>query len=208
MIRKDLVVLAADKNWTAALKGLFSRPQALGIRQIRAETIPHPRKDPGCLNEGVAFLSNFSEQYQHGLLIFDYEGCGQEGTNSPRELQDALDQQFSRSRWGERAKAIILSPELEAWVWSTSPQVDKVTGWESRLPSLRQWLNERGWLQEGEVKPGRPKEAFLSALREVGTKRSSSLYQQIAERVSLSRCEEPSFLEFKDILRQWFPVSV
>ena len=206
MTWKDLVVLTADKNWTAALRGLFSRPQAFGIRPIKVETIPHPRKDPGCLREGVAFLSNFSEQYHHGLLIFDYEGCGREKTNSPRELQDTLDEQFSRSRWGERAKTIVLAPELEAWIWSTSPQVDNVAGWKNRQPGLRQWLIEQGWLREGEVKPGRPKEAFLSALREVRTKRSSSLYQQIAERVSFERCEDPSFLELKDILRKWFPI--
>ncbi len=33
MNRKDLVVLAADKDMEYALKGLLSRPQALGIRK-------------------------------------------------------------------------------------------------------------------------------------------------------------------------------
>jgi hypothetical protein len=206
MTRKDLVVLTADKNWMAALNGLFSRPQALGIRPIEAETIPHPRKDPGCANEGVAFLSNFSEQYHYGLLIFDYEGCGKEKTDSPRELQDYLDGQLTQSRWGDRARTIVLSPELEAWVWSVSPHVNAVTGWNNRQPCLRRWLIERGWLRDGEVKPERAKDAFQAALREVGTKRSSSLYQQIAERVSLRQCADASFLEFKDILRNWFPV--
>lgn len=208
MTRRDLVVLTADKNWTSALRGLLSRAPALGIRPIQAEIIPHPRKDPGCVNEGIAFLSNFSDQYDYGLLVFDYEGCGRERTASPRDLQNDLDQQFSQSRWGDRAKAIVLSPELEAWVWSDSPHVDHVVGWKGRQPALRSWLVDQGWLQEGAVKPEYPKKAFEAALKVIKKQRSSSLYQQIAERVSLSRCQDPSFLEFKDILRQWFPISV
>lgn len=208
MTRKDLVVLSPDKNWMAALEGLFSRPPALGIRPIVADTLRHPRKDPGCANEGVEFLSQFSEQYYYGLLIFDYEGCGKERTGSPRDLQNALDEQLIQSRWGERARTVVLSPELEAWVWSDSPHVDGVTGWRGRQPGLRQWLISEGWLREGEVKPTRPKKAFEAALEVANKRRSSSLYQQIAERVSLQRCQDPSFLEFKSILRQWFPISV
>lgn len=208
MTHKDLIVLTADKNWSAALRGMLSRPAALGIRSINAETIPHPRKDPGCVNEGVGFLSNFSEQYNHGLMIFDYEGCGREGIDSPRRLQDALDEQLSRSRWGDRAKTVVLSPELEAWVWSDSPHLDDVSGWKGRQPRLRNWLVSQGWLKEGEAKPKHPKRAFEAALRVARKQRSSSLYQQIAERVSLSRCQDPSFLEFKSILRTWFPRSV
>ena len=37
MNRKDLVVLAADKDMEYALKGLLSRPQALGIRKIEVD---------------------------------------------------------------------------------------------------------------------------------------------------------------------------
>ena len=51
----------------------------------------------------------------------------------------------------------------------------------------------------------RPKEAFQAALREARRPRSSSLYQQIAEKVSLHRCKDRSFLEFMDVLRSWFP---
>ena len=116
-----------------------------------------------------------------------------------------LNREFAKSVWCERAKAIVLSPELEAWIWSNSPHVDDVAGWKNRQPSLRQWLTERGWLQSGNVKPHKPKEAFQAALREARTQRSSSLYQQIAEKVSLQQCTDSSFQEFRDLLRTWFP---
>ena len=207
MRQKDLFVLAADKNIASALRGLFSRPQALGIRLIENDVTDYFERDPGCARHGVATLSNLSEHYRHGLLIFDHEGSGREQIQ-PQKLQQELNEEFDRSSWGDRAKAIVLYPELEAWVWSDSPHVDDVAGWRNRQPSLRRWLIEQGWLQDGEVKPVRPKETFEAALREVRKQRSSSLYQQIAERVSLNRCNDASFLELKDILRNWFPASV
>ena len=205
MKRTDLVVLTADKNIEYALKGLFARPQALGIRPLTQDIFVHPQRDPGCVQHGVAFLSNFSKQYHHGLLMFDYAGSGKERGQQPWELQETLNHEFSGSAWRDRARAIVLSPELEAWIWSNSPHVDEVAGWKNRQPSLRRWLTEQGWLQRGEVKPEKPKEAFQAALREAHTQRSSSLYQQIAEKVSLQRCEDRSFQEFRDVLRSWFP---
>jgi len=203
-VKKDLVVLAADKDMEHALKGLFTRPKALDIRSIEADILVHPQHDPACARRGVAFLSNLSERYRYGLLMFDHEGSGREQERT-EDLQKSLNEDFARSAWGDRAKAIVLSPELEAWIWTDSPHVEDVTGWRSRHPPLRRWLTDRGWLRENEAKPEQPKEAFQAALREARRPRSSSLYQQIAERVSLRHCTDRSFLEFKDVLRNWFP---
>ena len=204
MNRKDLVVLVADRNMEHALGGLFTQPQRLGIRKIEADIRVHPRHDPGCAGEGVGFLSNFSKSYRYGLLMFDHEGSGKEEIE-PQGLQEDLNKKFALSTWRERARAIVVSPELEAWVWSDSPHVDDVAGWKSRQPPLRRWLVDQGLLKEGASKPDRPKEAFQAALREARIPRSASLYRQIAEKVSLERCKDRSFGELKDILRSWFP---
>ena len=204
MTRKDLVVLAADKNMEHALKGLLARPEALGIRAIEVEFIVHPGHDSACASRGVEYLSNFSGRFRYGLLVFDHEGSGREKL-LPNKLQEALNNDFAQSSWGDRAKTIVLSPELEAWVWSDSPHVDVVAGWKNNQPPLRRWLVEQDWLEEGKSKPNRPKEAFQAALRKARIPRSSSLYQQIAEKVSLKRCKDESFLELKDILLNWFP---
>ena len=125
---KDLVVLAADKNIQQVLGGLFERPQALDIRPIQFDVLVHPQHDPACALRGVEFLSKFSEQYRNGLLIFDHEGCGRE-ERPYLELQEELNGQFvNNSEWGDQARALVLSPELEAWVWSDSPHVDEIAG--------------------------------------------------------------------------------
>lgn len=203
---KDLVILAADRDLEFAVKGLLARPEALGIRAITSDIFIEPMHDPACARRGVRFLAGWTRQYRHGLLMFDHEGSGKEDIPR-RDLQNSLNEEFSRSAWGERARAIVLSPELETWVWSDSPHVDAVAGWENRKPSLRAWLIEQGLLRQGENKPSRPKEAFEAALRAARKPRSSSLYGQLAGKVSFYRCTDPAFLEFKDLLDDWFPVE-
>lgn len=159
MSKKDLIVLAADKDMEHALQGLLARPAALGIRPVNADVLVHPRHDAACALHGVPFLAGFSNRYEYGLLMFDHEGSGKEDI-STLDLQKQINEEFARSTWGERAKAIVLSPELESWIWSDSSHVDDAAGWKNRNLPLRHWLADQGWLQKGEVKPKQPKEAF------------------------------------------------
>ena len=201
---RDLVVLASDKDLRHALKGMLGRPEALSIRPIEADVLVHHEHDPACALRGVDFLANLSGQYRYGLLIFDHEGSGKEAT-APLELQEELNQEFAGSAWGDRARAIVLAPELEAWIWSGSPHVDEVAGWVNRDPGLRPWLIEQGYLEEGQAKPASPKEAFQAALRETRTPRSASLYEQLASQVSLRQCTDRAFGELRGVLGNWFP---
>ena len=199
-----MIVLVADKDIEHALRGMFSRPQALGIRAIQTDIFVHPQHDPACAQRGVQFLSGFSSQYKYALLMFDHEGCGREQLQ-PNSLEMAINEEFSKSAWGDRARGIVLAPELEVWIWSDSPHVDEVLGWKLRQPSLRRWLVDQGWMNENDTKPTRPKEAFESALRVSRIPRSASLFQQLAERVSLRQCTDTSFLQFRNLLQMWFP---
>ena len=47
----------------------------------------------------------------------------------------------------------------------------------------------------------------MAALQEAGKPRTHLLYRQLAEEVSLRRCRDAAFGEFKDIMRGWFPVD-
>ena len=204
MNKRELVILVADKDMAQALKGILERPEALGIRAINPVIHIEAQHDAACAQRGVSFLSMFSEDYRHGLLMFDHLGSGKERI-SPQNLQKNLNDEFRQTGWGERARAIVLVPELETWVWGTSPHVAEIAGWKNGNSKLRRWLREQGWLESGEVKPQEPSKAFRAALRAANTKRSSSLYLRIARKVSLTRCKDETFQEFKEILRNWFP---
>ena len=53
----DLVSLVADKNIEAALAELLGRRRgALGLRDLKHEITVHPRRDPGCYDDGPEML--------------------------------------------------------------------------------------------------------------------------------------------------------
>ena len=201
----DLIILVADKSMEAALEGALSREKALGIRSVSYEIKRHAEKDCGCLTNGIEFLSIFARQYQHALLIFDYEGCGAEMTPI-NELESELRDDLGRRGWADRAEVIIINPELEIWVWSNSPWVDEIMGWKGRAPKLRQWLRQKypDYWPELNAKPLRPKEALEASLREVRKVPSASLFKRLAEKVSFDNCTDPAFGKFKTTLRHWF----
>ncbi|MFH1744387.1 MAG: hypothetical protein ABIH23_35740, partial [bacterium] len=186
------------------VRGLLSRPKALGICELRFRVFRHIRRDNGCFTNGHDFLRSMAPQYSRGLVMFDRHGCGQE--NRPREeLEKIVADRLSEAGWGSRATAIVLDPELETWIWSDSPHVDRCLGWQGKKPNLRKWLEENGWWSCGILKPERPKEAALSAVRHVGKTLSRATYYDLAKSVSLKRCADPAFQRFREILRNWFP---
>lgn len=159
----DLIVLTADLDMENAMKGVLTRHQSLAIRQISTNIVRHPQHDPGCAAQGVDFLSRYADQYDHGLLMFDHEGSGREQTDR-KQLQASLNADLARRPWEGQARALVIQPELESWIWSDSPHVGTVLGWRNQPTSLRAWLLEQGWLREGGDKPDRPKRGLPGRL--------------------------------------------
>jgi hypothetical protein len=206
VVPSDLIALVADKSMEMALKGLLARPEALAIGHVRTDVQRHPEKDCGCRSHGATFLSPFAKQYRRALLMFDYEGCGEQ--NMPVvELEESLERELAHNGWLDRSAVIILDPELEIWVWSNSPHVADVLGWAGRTPPLREWLAQERLWPSGLPKPERPKETLEAALREVKEPRTSSLYEALAGKVSLEGCMDRAFLKLKSTLQGWFPAG-
>ncbi len=107
--------------------------------------------------------------------------------------------------WLGRCSVLVLDPELEIWVWTDSSELDKVIGWAGHQPTVREWLVAQGFTLNTDGKPNRPKEALRAALRYVRKQPSASLFAALAEKTSLSRCTDATFLKLKTTLRQWFP---
>ena len=201
---KDLVVLVADKNTEFALKGLITkRTHALRIRPLTFDIFVHVERDPGCLNRAHDFLRSHSRRYRHALVMFDHDGCGQEKKDRTT-LEQQVEAQLAQAGWDDRAAAVVLDPELEIWVWSDSPHVEKALGWQDRTPELRSWLVTSKLLAAGEAKPKDPKRAVEEALRIVRKPRSSTVYQDIASSVSFEGCTDAAFLKLRDTLTRWF----
>lgn len=201
---KDLVILAADRNMEYAVKGLLTRSKAIKMKEVISDIFVYPGHDSGCLLHGADFLRPFVNQYNHALILLDHEGCGKEH-KSRTALEDNIESQLANSGWHDRAAAIVIDPELENWVWSDSPHVDSVLGWEGKNPNLRSWLTTQGFLNNSQRKPIPPKKAMEEALRKVQKARSSALFLQLAQRVGIDRCTDPAFVKLRTRLMSWFP---
>ena len=205
--RTDLIALVPDADIEHGLLGVVSRVSSLHVRPFSCHVQRHPERDPGCLLRADESLRMFTLRYAHALVLFDREGCGR--SDETREaLEQEVENRLSQTGWKGRCAVIVIDPELDAWVWSDSPNVDRILGWDPATGvDLRAWLREQGLLGLQQDKPQRPKEALEAALRKVRRGRSPALYRRLAEKVSLDRCADAAFLKLKTTLQSWFAES-
>jgi hypothetical protein len=198
---RDLVVLTADKNTQFAVRGGLQRHQALGIRSITFDFRVHAGRDGGARTSGAEVLRVERRRFAHALLVFDYEGCGVPASVSAKQLEHRLDAELA-TVWGADAKAIVIDPELESWVWGGDNALHEVLGWPLQTPA-RAWLEAKGFQFEGR-KPARPKEAFEALVPIHKIPRSSSIYEAITKKISLTTCVDSAFVTLRETLRSWF----
>lgn len=205
---KDLFILTADSQLQRTLATLLeSRWLSLGIRNISYEIRRHQNKDPGCRTESASYLRELQGEYSKAMVVFDYRGCGAEDI-APEKLEEVLHDEIAGVGWSISDTAVIvIDPELESWLFGGSFQrLQQVINWPGSQ-SLRDWFEEKGFLERESAKPAFPKDALETLLAEVRIPRSSSLFEQIARRQGMARCQDRAFVKFRETLQHWFPVG-
>lgn len=202
---KDLALLVADKNMDFAMRGILGHPERLGIRAVTPpKIIVHDRHDGGVRTTGPETLAAFRSEFGHGIVMLDLEGSGA-GAMDAIDLENELDERLAKT-WGDRAKSIVIVPELDVWAWGSDHAMAGVLGW-SKDQKMRVWLGERGHAFYENQKPARPKDALTDLMFELREPRSSKLYQRLMERISLAKCVDPAFNRLKSALQTWFPTE-
>jgi hypothetical protein len=182
---------------------VLRRHQPLGIRAISYDVIQQPNYDTAFLQSAHLTLQAQSRNFRHALAVCDRHGCAK--SLLPRERLEALIENQLANQWGDRAAAIVIDPELENWVWADSPHVAEAPGWQGGMSALWTWLRNKGLLAEGQTKPAGPQAVLLEALRLKNKRKSSSLFKDLASKVSLHACIDPAFLKLRSTLQGWFP---
>lgn len=188
----------------AAVSALLDRPQSIGIRPVTHRIGTHPERDPGCFHKGPDFLRLFRSQARHALIILDFAWDGAPASTGIH-LEKALDRKLNQAGMGEWAKAVVIDPELEAWVFAQSPHVARILGVEGTAAGLRKELENRALWARDEAKPRDPKAAMEWTLRQTRQPRSSSIYGRLATKVSTASCADRAFVRFRSQLQEWFP---
>ena len=205
-MNQDLVVLVPDKNTQFALSGALPRFSALQTRQFSFELLVHPERDPGVRTSGVDLLGLETRRFGAALMILDYAGCGVEEKISPQQLEERLSQELI-TRWGPNSACIVVSPEVDVWIWGSDNSISQTLDWPNPL-GIRQWLTREGFEFLPNGKPVHPKEAFEKLLRHLRVPRSSALYKEITSKISLQNCSDAAFTRLKNQLQNWFPISM
>ena len=201
---KDLLVLVADQDMAETLKAVLNRPKSLGIRPVQYEVDRHLGRDAGCCHGAGSRLRPYLGQYRNVLVVFDKHGCGREDDSRER-IQMDVEQELASNGWTrDRVKAVVIEPELEAWIWTGSPHVVRVLGWQHGYDDLKGWLVDRRLWLEGNAKPTKPKAAMKAVLRQTHRAHSAALFGELAKNTTWRGCQCPAFAELKDVLQRWF----
>lgn len=207
---RDLVVLVPDSDIEQTVRGLLPRVGNLGIRPLDWTVARHPDRDPGCRVRAAQLLRPYLSSFGYALVVFDRDGSG---SDRPREvIQNRVEEELFSNGWMDRAKAIVIEPELEAWLWSGSPLVSDELGWGSDYRGLRRHLTSVNLWPEDNPKPPDPKRAAREAMRVARVRRrarrSPAKFRRLASQVDatvLGSCRDPAFGELIETLRRWFP---
>ncbi len=208
--KKELIVLVADLDAENSLRGILGRCKALNIRPLAPgvdyDILRHPQRDSGCRSNSEYFLESYVNTHHRALVLFDHDGCGWENRDAT-EIENSIEERLAKAGWDQRCAAIVIVPELEAWVWSHSLHVDAELGWQGRTPNLRDWLAQNQLFLAGHLKPEDPKKAMQEAMREARKAHSARVFSRLAETVSLKGCQDRAFNKLRRVLEQWFPVG-
>ena len=189
------------------MKGLLTRTDSLRIAPVSFHVTRHVDRDSGCRSAATTHLRPYLSSHRYALVLFDRHGCG--SRSSRREIQRDVERDLTRNGWHDRAKAIVIDPEIEAWVWSESPEVARVLGWGRDFPPLRSWLASHGLWASNRRKQQNPKRAMRKAMEEAGlrgrARRSATRFHDLATTVDFTECSDPAFVELARTLRAWFP---
>lgn len=214
MSKRDLFVALPDLDAENVVKTLLTeRQEALDIvlefcpaNCPSGDLLRYNRRDSGCARDAVNILRPVQQSHRHALLLFDHHGSGKED-RAAELLEEEIEEELFRNGWDKNAvAAVVLEPELEAWVWSGSVHVPKILGWGNDSEGLRSFLKQTDFWRTDREKPDQPKEAMEAALHHKGQPGGrASLFQELAKIVSVKHCSDRSFNKFTRVLQEWFP---
>lgn len=205
---RDCVFLVADSNMAHLIKGLLTRDQFHRSLQCGPfsfdptnDLVVADEKDPGIYTRAHETLRSYESDWRHAMILLDEEWEGSPGSVA---IKQKIEKNLIRTGWQRvRFEVIVIEPELENWVWIDSPHVSNAFGFRS-FQQLRAYVTQEGFWLHGANKPARPKEAVESALKASRLTRSSSRYLKIGAEVSVRKCTDPAFHQFRSTLDEWF----
>ena len=114
----DLFVLTADADALAVMNAVLARPVELGIRPITFKVDRHFGRDPGLVKDGpeLVRMKAPKREFAKTILLWGYAGSGWERRYTPAQSEDRVQARLDGVTWKKHSRAVVLVPELEAWL--------------------------------------------------------------------------------------------
>ena len=211
---RDLIVVVPDGALYNVIQSLLlKRRLSIQIREITFDVIKDPLRDASPESNTVDLLRGFLRSHTYAIVLRDLSGSGWEQRGASQFEQALLDAMVTNGWRSSCVSAVVIEPEIEAWLRLESPHVQSLVATRARKNADRSALLFQEAVQRAIAKNGgevfgkakNPKEAFESLLEEFGIPRSTALYRHLAERESLEGCQVTSFCKLIALLREWFP---
>lgn len=213
MGEERLVILVPDGAYPEVLRALLEqRRESLGIRPVPFDVVKDAFRDSS--PDSAPLLRPFLGQCSHALVLRDLHGSGAEERGTEALEHEIEDELISNGWPRDTVSAIVVAPEIEAWLRFGSSHMADLVRTRARRSKDRadlffpETLDQAiaGTGGKSEIgKPINPKEAFEAVLREFGIRRSNALYGVLAAKESLANCLVPSFQKLASRLQTWFP---
>lgn len=207
---RDCIFLLADSMMEAVFRGFLNREKCHLSLRCKAfdfdprEDIIRGISDPNTSRQAHVLLRDYHRTHRYAVVVLDNDWDGSPGVERIRSDVAAL---LSANGWGQdHFEVLVINPELENWIWQESEQINRAFNYKETI-SMRQWLRKRDMWKDGEAKPARPKEAAKAVLKMTRVPQSGATYQRVVERVSVSGCTDPAFMQLCEALRRWFPAG-
>lgn len=202
--------LLADLECEATLRGFFAREQFHRSLECGAFSFDEREdllrdaggKDPGVWKNAHEILRSKQLSHDHALIILDNAW---DGSPNVAAIEQDITRNMVGSGWAvEQFEIIVIDPELESWIWQDNQHVERAFG-HDRPPSLRSVLEQANLWPAGAAKPPDPKRAVevVNSWYRFGP--PSAVFNEIASRVSVRPCTDPSFCKMRAALQRWFP---
>jgi hypothetical protein len=207
---RDCIFLLADKNMEAIFEGFLGRPQCqhsldCGIFTFDPQLdiiVDTQGNDPGIYSRAHEFLHPYLYSHKFAIIALD---CAWNGSPGKEVITSHISANMLKMGWEKhRFVVIAIDPEIEMWVWQENPHVTSALRYTHPKP-LRDFLCEHGYWPKDMSKPLMPKETLEWLLKITHRRRTSALYREIASKVSLRHCQDPSFQKLVRQFQHWFP---
>jgi hypothetical protein len=203
--KREVFFLVADGGMAEVVKAFLGRDQfhrSLGCGRFDFDADedirPAPTKDPGVYSTAHELLQPFEHSHRRAVVMVDADWDGTPGSTIIRERIT----QCLAGRWQEFV-VIVIEPELEAWIMNDNQHVGDVL----RCPDYRKILADTGAWPEGVAKPARPKEALEYLRKHHRVRAFNADFGKLAGRMSVRQCQDPAFMQLREQLCAWFPVT-